>query len=157
MAATEPVIYDAPGQSLGYLLWHACRLWRRELSAGLAPIGLTYAEWGLLASLHWLAPPDPARMPGTGPTQREVGDHAGIDEMVASEALRSLERRELVRREASARDRRARALAITAEGARLALASVATVREADRRIFAPLDDPAAVARALVAVIEGGGS
>jgi len=144
-----------PAQSVGYLLWHACRLWRRELSAALAPLNLTYAEWGLLGSLHWLAPPDPARAPGAGPTQREVADHAGIDAMVASEALRSLERRGLVRREASPRDRRARALALTTEGARLALAGVALVREVDRQVFARVGDPAAFATELAAIIAGG--
>ncbi len=44
-------------QSPGYLLWHASRRWRRELAAALAPLKLTYAEWALLASLHFLAPP----------------------------------------------------------------------------------------------------
>ena len=70
--------------------------------------------------------------------------------------LRSLERRDLVRREASLRDRRARALAITEEGARLALAGIAVVREVDERLFERVGDPATFAQELLIVIEGGG-
>src|SRR5215472_12980021 len=140
-------------QSPGYLLWHASRRWRRELAAALAPLKLTYAEWALLASLHFLAPPSATRKPGHGPTQKEVADHAGLDPMVTSEALRALERRNLVQRVPSSRDQRARALVITGEGARLALAGVTIVREIDQRVFARISDLRGFVYALTSVIK----
>ncbi len=155
MNPSDPCLPDdaASIQSTGYLLWHASRRWRRELAAALAPLELTYAEWGLLASLHFLAPPGAARKPGHGPTQKEVADHAGLDPMVTSEALRALERRDLVQRVSSSRDQRARALVITQEGARLALVGVAIVREIAQRLFANISDLRAFECALNSVIE----
>ncbi len=143
---------DRP-QSTGYLLWHASRRWRRELAAALTPLGLTYAEWALLASLRFLAPPSATQKPGYGPTQKEVADHAGLDPMVTSEALRALERRNLVQRVPNSRDQRARALAITEEGSRLALAGVKIVHEVDQRVFAHISDLSEFAHALTSVIE----
>lgn len=150
-------ISAGPTHSTGYLLWHACRRWRRELSAALAPLGMTYAQWGLLASLHWLAPPGASPALRSGPSQKEVAAHAGIDPMVASEALRALEQRGLVRRQTSSGDRRARTLMITSEGARLALAGVDLVGEIDRRVFSGLVAPAEFEAELERIVGGGES
>lgn len=153
MSEADREQYETPAESPGYLLWHACRRWRRELAAALAPLGLTYAEWGLLGSLHLLAPLDQPRARGSGPTQKEVAEHAGVDPMVASEALRALERRRLVRREPSVADRRAHALAITPEGARLALAGVGLVVGVDRRVFSGVHDRASFIAELERIVE----
>jgi len=77
--------------------------------------------------------------------------------MVASEALRALERRGLVRRETSSDDGRARTLTIMTEGARLALAGVALVADIDRRVFAGLVAPAEFRAELARIVDGGDS
>jgi len=118
---------------------------------------MTYAQWGLLASLHWLGLPGDSGALRSGPSQKEVATHAGIDPMVASEALRALERRGFVRRETSSGDRRARTLKITSEGARLALAGVDLVREIDRRVFSALVAPAEFKAELERIVGGGDS
>ena len=124
-----------PSDSLGFQLWHATTRWRRELARRLEPFELTPPQFFLLGSLHWLT-----RRAGETPSQARLAEHAGLDPMSTSQGVRALEERGLVRRRDAVADRRAFRLEVTAEGARVALAAIAVVREVDRRFFAPLED-----------------
>ena len=124
-----------PAESAGFQLWHATTRWRREVARRLEPFELTPPQFFLLGSLHWLS-----RRAGETPSQRRLAEHAGLDPMSTSQGVRALEARGLVRRRDAADDRRAFRLEVTAEGARVALAAIAVVREVDRQFFAPLGD-----------------
>src|SRR5438093_8796294 len=87
--------------SFGFLLWHATLRWQRALTAELAPLGLTYAQFFVLGSLRWLL------KAGKAPAQHEVAAHAGLDPMTVSQILRTLEDRDWVRREKDPADGRA--------------------------------------------------
>jgi DNA-binding MarR family transcriptional regulator len=126
---------EGPASSPGFLLWHATTRWRRELAARLAPFELTPPQFFLLGSLHWLT-----RRAGETPSQSRLSEHAGLDPMSTSQGVRALEARGLVRRRDAADDRRAFRLEVTAEGARVALAAIAVVRDVDRSFFAPLGE-----------------
>jgi DNA-binding MarR family transcriptional regulator len=76
----------------------------------------------------------------SGPSQREVADHAEADVMMTSQVLRTLEKRGLVTRGADAADARVKRLAVTPEGAKLARRAQGVVEQADRAFFAAVGD-----------------
>ena len=47
--------YAEPDDSLGYLLHQLASLWRRQMNARLAEIGLTHTQFIFLIGLAWLA------------------------------------------------------------------------------------------------------
>lgn len=122
------------------------------LGAALGPLGLTHVQFVLLACVWWLG-----REQGSEPSQRQTAEFAGVDPMMASQVLRTLERRGLLERRLDPRDARARRLVVTPAGAELAERAVATVEAADERFFAPVPDGAALLDALARLAgEGNG-
>jgi DNA-binding MarR family transcriptional regulator len=131
------------GDSPGFMLWHATLGWQRRVAAVLAELDLTYAQFGLLATTWWLG-----RTSEEPPSQRRVAAHAGIGEVMTSQVLKLLERKELVTRERSERDVRMRCLRLTPAGLALTERAVVAVDAAERDFFAPVADPKALVAAL---------
>lgn len=125
--------FKAAEDSPGLLLWQVTNRWQAAQRAALKPYGLTHVQFVLLASLTWLYGRE-----DTPVTQKALADHAATDPMMTSQVLRVLETRELLRRLPHPHDRRARALAPTADGAALANRAVAAVEACDRAFFAAL-------------------
>jgi DNA-binding MarR family transcriptional regulator len=119
-----------PGQSPGFLLWHATLRWQRGAAAALAPLDLTHVQFVLLASTWWL------NQRGERPNQIALAAHAGTDVKMTSQVIRSLERKGLVEREIDPADSRARRLRVTRRGARLAPRAIAAVEQVDAEFFA---------------------
>ncbi len=126
--ATE---FASAEDSPGFLLWQVTNRWQAAQRATLKPFGLTHVQFVLLASLTWLDAEGPV-------SQRQLADHAASDRMMTSQVLRVLGSRGLVDRETDPRDGRAKAVAVTAEGAELADRAVKAVEACDRAFFAPL-------------------
>jgi DNA-binding MarR family transcriptional regulator len=101
---------------------------------GLAEVGLTHVQFVLLASAKWLA------HRGEAPSQVELASHAGVDPMMTSQVVRSLERAKLVRRVADKEDARVRRIVVTASGERSVMAAVKIVERMDRDVFGDIDD-----------------
>jgi DNA-binding MarR family transcriptional regulator len=140
--ATEHASAD---ESPGLLLWQVTNRWQALQRATLKPFGLTHVQFVLLASLTWLDAEGPV-------TQRTLAAHAATDEMMTSQVLRALEERGLVERAQHPSDGRARALAVTAAGRKLANRAVVEVERVDREFFGTLGDEAvAFTHALVAL------
>lgn len=136
-----------PAQSPGFLLWRVTNRWQRSIVAALKPLELTHVQFVLLASVWWLS-----RTGDVLPTQREVAEHAGTDPMMASQVLRGLERRGLLRRDRDPKDGRARRIAGTAEGATLAQEAIDVVEAADRAFFS-VAQPSELMRTLRALAD----
>ena len=133
--------YDSADHSPGLLLWRVTNRWQAAQRAALKPYGLTHVQFVVLASLTWLAADGPV-------TQKALADHAALDPMMTSQVLRALEQLDLVHREDHPTDRRAKALAVTAAGRALANQAVKAVEACDAEFFAPLGNPAALAKNL---------
>jgi len=129
--------FGGPGDSPGFLLWRTTLRWQHHLAEALRPCGLTHVQFVLLATVWWLTAPG-----AEDPSQRQVADHAGIDVMMTSQVLRSLEARGLVTRRADPADSRVKRLTVTPRGAALAQKAVDIVEAADREFFADVRDPA---------------
>jgi len=122
-----------PGESPGFLLWHATLRWQRRINAALAPLDLTHVQFVLLASTWWL------NEQGRRPTQVELAAQAGTDVKMTSQVVRSLEVKGLIDREVDPSDTRARRLEVTRRGARLAPRAIAVVERADAEFFGEVD------------------
>jgi DNA-binding MarR family transcriptional regulator len=123
--ATE---FESADDSPGLMLWRATNRWQAAQRAALKPFDLTHVQFVLLASLAYLDTDGPV-------TQKQLADHAATDVMMTSQVLRALENAGLVRRAPHPSDRRARALAVTAEGRALADRAVVAVEAADQDFF----------------------
>ncbi|MDX6204238.1 MAG: hypothetical protein QOF39_295 [Frankiales bacterium] len=123
--------FESAGQSPGLLLWQVTNRWQQAQRATLKPYGLTHVQFVVLASLTYLATDGPV-------TQKALADHAALDPMMTSQVLRALETAGLLTRADHPSDRRAKALAVTAEGRALANRTVKAVEACDAEFFAPL-------------------
>ncbi|MFJ7589187.1 MarR family winged helix-turn-helix transcriptional regulator [Streptomyces sp. NPDC097617] len=129
----------SPGESPGFLLWHATLRWQRDIAAALAPLDLTHVQFVLLACTWWL------NSQGEHPNQLAVARQAGTDVKMTSQVLRTLENKGLVEREVDPADTRAERLRVTDVGADLAPRAIAAVERADAQFFRPVPVGDAVA------------
>jgi DNA-binding MarR family transcriptional regulator len=123
---------DRPPPTTGFLLWHVSLRWRVAVDRALAPLDLTHATYGLLATLHGLS------RDGLEPSQRELADYSGLEPMYISKLARSLQRSGLLERAESQTDPRAWRLTLTNRGNRVLRKAVATVQALHDRLLAPL-------------------
>src|SRR5436190_23436234 len=100
-----------PEDSPGFLLWHVTLRWQRAVTATLKPLGLTHVQFVLLASTWWLNTHDEQ------PSQAALSAFASVDVKMASQVIRTLERKGLITRQIDTADTRARRLAVTEAGA----------------------------------------
>lgn len=128
-----------PGDSPGFLLWHATLRWQRGIAAALTPLDLTHVQFVLLACTWWL------NGQGEHPNQLTVARQAGTDVKMTSQVLRTLEQKGLIEREVDPSDTRAKRLRVTGLGADLAPRAIAAVEHVDEEFFRPVPRDEAVA------------
>jgi DNA-binding MarR family transcriptional regulator len=114
---------DISPPSVGFLVWQLSARWQLELDHALAPLGLTAAQYAVLASLYAVA------TTGHAPSQRELADFSGLDRIHVSKLVRALERAGMVARQQHPSDTRAVAVSITDAGRQ-------TVTAARRKVVA---------------------
>jgi DNA-binding MarR family transcriptional regulator len=98
------------GATPGFLVWRLSMKWRVAVDRAVAPLGLTHAQYALVASLHGM------HRAGLRPSQRQLADHTGLEALYVSKLARALETAGLLERARDPRDPRAVRLALTEEG-----------------------------------------
>jgi DNA-binding MarR family transcriptional regulator len=98
-------------QNVGFLIWRLSMRWRAATDRALAPLGLTHAQYSVLAPLYGMS------AGGARPSQRELADFTRLDPVYISKLVRALEREGFLTRSVNASDPRAVELALTARGA----------------------------------------
>jgi MarR family transcriptional regulator, transcriptional regulator for hemolysin len=98
----------------------------------LGELAITQTQYAILASLRWF---EEKREP---PTQAHLVEHAKIDKMTLSKAIRKLEDAGLLARESSPEDSRAMHVRFTAKGRKLVQRAVAAIENADDEFFSAL-------------------
>lgn len=126
--------------------------WRVAVDRSLASLGLTHAQYSLLASLLDL------QQDGTRPSQRRLADHTGLEPLYVSKLARTLETAGLLKRTPDPADTRAVQLALTAHGHTLTSRAVVLVQELMDRLLEPLGglggpDTSAFTRDLTALLD----
>ena len=133
---------------LGYLLKHAHLALEQRTDAALADVGLTARDLGALRVIAG----------GEARSQQEVATILGVDRTSMVALLDALERRGIVVRKPSERDRRRNAVELTQDGRSLFQRAEQRSTEAERAFTAALGDAggAELRRALQAVLDASG-
>ena len=71
--------------TVGYLVWRLSTKWRTAVDAAVAPLGLTHAQYSVLATLRGVS------RSGLCPSQRQLADHTGLDPIYVSKLARALQ------------------------------------------------------------------
>ncbi|MFR9799650.1 MarR family winged helix-turn-helix transcriptional regulator [Streptomyces sp. MS06] len=120
------------GATPGFLVWRLSMKWRVAVDRAVAPMGLTHAQYALVASLYGM------QRTGEHPSQRRLADHTGLEPLYVSKLARALEAAGLVDRTRNPRDPRAVQLALTEEGQATVRRAITAVHGLLRQLLAPL-------------------
>ncbi len=120
--------HEGPEKSPGFLLWHISTSWRSNLEAILKPLCLTHPQFVVLATTAWLTRNEELA------TQAAIGKMAGLDPNTTSQIITGLEKKELIKREASS-DGRAKNPKLTARGNKLLAQALPAVEQEDSKFF----------------------
>ena len=131
-------------RNVGYLIWRLSMRWRAAMDRALAPMGLTQAQYSVLAPLYSMS------RGGARPSQRELADLTGLDAVYISKLVRALEREGFVTRSPKAADPRAVELSLTEQGAAALQEAVKVVSELRQRLTEPLGGTAGARTAQLA-------
>jgi len=131
-------------RNVGYLIWRLSMRWRAAMDRALAPMGLTQAQYSVLAPLYSMS------RAGARPSQRELADLTGLDAVYISKLVRALEREGFVTRSTKAADPRAVELSLTEQGAAALQEAVKVVSELRQRLTEPLGGTAGARTAQLA-------
>lgn len=121
-------VYKTPGRSPGFLLWKVSTSWRTLIESVLEPLGLTHPQFVVLATLAWLT------RDGDRVTQAAVSKMAGLDPNTASQVIKGLEKKNLIKREPSL-DGRAKNPMLTTQGKTTLTQALSAVEKADTQFF----------------------
>ncbi|MGV9455450.1 MarR family winged helix-turn-helix transcriptional regulator [Streptomyces sp. NPDC003635] len=120
------------GATPGFLVWRLSMKWRVAVDRAVAPLGLTHAQYALVASLYGM------HRTGQRPSQRRLADHTGLEPLYVSKLARSLESAGLLERTRDPRDPRAVQLALTETGREVTGQAVKVVHGLLQQLLAPL-------------------
>ena len=132
----------------GFLVWRLSMKWRAAVDRAVAPLGLTHAQYSMLASLYGMTRTDQT------PSQRELADFTGLEPIYVSKLARALERAGLVERAENPTDTRAVVLTLTRQGTTVVKQAIAIVSDLLDELTAPLGGQRGPeTRALVATLQ----
>lgn len=118
--------------SPGFLVWRLSTKWRVAVDRAVAPLGLTHAQYALVASLYGM------QRSGERPSQRRLADHTGLEPLYVSKLARALESAGLLERSRDPRDPRAVQLALTEPGRERTRQAIEVVQGLLGQLLAPL-------------------
>ncbi|MFF7979112.1 MarR family winged helix-turn-helix transcriptional regulator [Streptomyces sp. NPDC007901] len=122
----------AESATAGYLVWRLSTKWRVAVDRAVAPLGLTHAQYAVMASLYGMG------RTGLRPSQRELADHTGLEPLYVSKLARALETAGLVARTRDPDDPRAIRLALTDQGRDITRRAIRVVQGLLDQLLEPL-------------------
>ncbi|MFJ7343044.1 MarR family winged helix-turn-helix transcriptional regulator [Streptomyces sp. NPDC101110] len=120
------------GATPGFLVWRLSMKWRVAVDRAVAPLGLTHAQYSLVASLHGM------QRSGERPSQRRLADRIGLEPLYVSKLARALESAGLLERARDPRDPRAVQLALTERGTEVTRQAIDVVHALLQQLLDPL-------------------
>lgn len=127
-----PVSSATESATAGFLVWRLSMKWRVAVDRAVAPLGLTHAQYALMASLYgmWHS--------GVRPSQRQLADHTGLESLYVSKLARTLEAAGLVARTRDPDDSRAVRLSLTEQGRDITRRAIKVVQGLLDQLLEPL-------------------
>ena len=120
---------------VGALVWRLSMRWRAAVDRTIAPLGLTHAQYSVLAPLLGM------ERAGRRPSQRQLADATGLEPLYVSKLARSLEAAGLVERTGDPKDTRAVQLGLTDRGRSVITEATRLVRALHEELTAALGGP----------------
>ncbi|MER7770368.1 MarR family transcriptional regulator [Kitasatospora sp. NPDC096140] len=120
------------GATAGFLVWRLSTKWRVAVDRAVAPLGLTHAQYAVMASLYGMS------RSGLRPSQRRLADHTGLEALYVSKLARALEANGLVARTRDPDDPRAVQLSLTEQGREVTRRAITVVQGLLDRLLEPL-------------------
>lgn len=120
------------GATPGFLVWRLSTKWRVAVDRAVTPLGLTHAQYALVASLYGM------QRGGERPSQRRLADHTGLEPLYVSKLARTLETAGLLERTRDPRDPRAVQLALTEQGRERTREAIKVVQGLLQQLLEPL-------------------
>lgn len=122
----------SPGPTPGFLVWRLANKWRVAVDRAVAPLGLTHAQYSLVASLYGM------QRTGERPSQRQLADYTGMEALYVSKLARTLEAAGLIDRTRDPRDPRAVQLTLTEQGRTVTRQAIEVVQSLLQQLLEPL-------------------
>ncbi|MFF4507925.1 MarR family winged helix-turn-helix transcriptional regulator [Streptomyces sp. NPDC001401] len=116
----------------GFLVWRLSMKWRVAVDRAVAPLGLTHAQYSLVASLYGM------QRSGERPSQRRLADQTGLEPLYVSKLARALEAAGLLERTRDPKDPRAVQLALTEQGREVTGRAIKVVAKLLQQLLEPL-------------------
>lgn len=116
----------------GFLVWRLSTKWRVAVDRAVAPLGMTHAQYALMASLYGMA------RSGQRPSQRQLADHTGLEPLYVSKLARALETSGLVARTRDPADPRAMQLELTEQGRDVTRRAITVIQGLLDQLLEPL-------------------
>jgi DNA-binding MarR family transcriptional regulator len=123
------VSLGAPENAVGFVLWRVVHRYQREVDRALAPLGLTHLQFMTLVMTAWLG------RTGEPVPQREIARFGDIHPMQLSLMLKALADKELVSRQRSTHDVRAKWADVTSAGLQALREGLPIIIGVQRRMF----------------------
>ncbi|MFF5921019.1 MarR family winged helix-turn-helix transcriptional regulator [Streptomyces flavochromogenes] len=120
------------GASAGFLVWRLSMKWRVAVDRAVAPLGLTHAQYVVMASLYGMS------RSGLRPSQRALADRTGMEPLYVSKLARALEASGLLDRTRDPSDPRAMQLSLTEQGLDVTRRAITVVQGLLDQLLAPL-------------------
>jgi DNA-binding MarR family transcriptional regulator len=117
----------------GFLLWQVSKLWQRRLNAALEYLNLTSTQAIILGNI--------VRMAGQKKTVTQIAlsEITKVDPMTTSQAIRTLEKKKLIKRVVSKTDKRAFSILPTRQGAQITMKALQAFVAAHESFFESLE------------------
>lgn len=132
----KPVVsrhpFREPEENAGFLMWQLSMLWQRKLKNGLDTIGITHAQFMLIAALDYLGTTKAVV------SQQDLAHHCRIDKMMTSKILRTLQQKGVLTRKKNRVDTRAKTLALSEKGMEILTQAYKIIEKTDADFLAPL-------------------
>jgi DNA-binding MarR family transcriptional regulator len=139
--------FSAAEQSPGFMLWKAANLLQRLHTRCLRDLDVTPAQFSFLTCLVYLHERGPV-------TPTDIVNHAGLDKMMVSDLVKTLERKRFLRKKENPNDGRSFLVEPTASGIKTTNAAVKEVEKVDDDFFSQLKSARAFHADLVTLVRG---
>lgn len=131
----DDVSLGAPENAVGFVMWRVVARYQRQVDRVLTREDLTHLQFITLALVAWFG------HDGKPVTQVELARAAGIHPMQVSQTLKALDAKEMVLREASESDARAKQVEVTSKGLKALRAALPKVIEVQSQMFGDAGKP----------------
>lgn len=124
--------FSDPENNAGFVMWQVSMLWQRKLKGGLDTLGITHAQFLLLAALDFLSNEKNIV------SQQDLAKHCRIDKMMTSKILRTLQKKGMLSRKKNKMDTRSKSMILSEEGQELLKKAFKMIDQIDGDFLMPL-------------------